>query len=190
MKHLTTYTGRRVAMDGGAPSLRDIAICLGRICRFAGNGVAFYPVLLHSMVVADLLPEELWIYGLLHDAPECIISDIPRPFKGPGMKVLEDVFYERILTVERIALPDERAMLLVKSADEEALVGEAYTVGPDCMHCEFPERCRYAEELILRYQRRFPPEDCIRADGQAVLEFTRRVYEAREIAAGKSLTVH
>lgn len=192
MKYITTYTGLRVGLDPtstSVPSVRDIAVALGRICRFAGNGISFYPVLLHSMIVADLLPEELQAYGLLHDAAESVISDIPRPFKGPDMQAIELTIYHRILLDQRVPEPGQSIQMLVKAADQEALVGEVYTVGPPAMCYEFPERCRYAEELVLDYTRRFPPATCIHPDGTAVIEFTRRVHEAKEIMAARKLTV-
>ncbi len=45
--------------------IRTVALTLGRICRFAGNCKTFWPVLLHSLVVAHLVPEQFAIHALL-----------------------------------------------------------------------------------------------------------------------------
>ena len=66
---LYTYSGK-IAFPGGAPSLLDTAISLSREGRFAGAGQRFFPVALHSFVVADLLPPHLQFDGLMHDSPE------------------------------------------------------------------------------------------------------------------------
>lgn len=64
----------------------DIAHSLSTINRFAGH-VEFYSVAEHSARVADMLkdwgcPPEVQLLGLLHDASEAYLLDIPRPWKG------------------------------------------------------------------------------------------------------------
>lgn len=59
----------------------DIADSLAKICRFNGHVSQFYSVAQHCCHVADLLPVELRIYGLLHDAHEAITGDITAPIK-------------------------------------------------------------------------------------------------------------
>ena len=62
----------------------DIATSLGNICRFNGH-VYFYSVAEHSVRVAELVGREYGIrgalVGLLHDATEAYMGDIPKPQK-------------------------------------------------------------------------------------------------------------
>ena len=64
--------------------INAIGHSLGMLCRFNGHCKRFYSVAEHSVLVADLMglldlgdPME----GLLHDATESVMSDIPSPFK-------------------------------------------------------------------------------------------------------------
>lgn len=85
---LYTYSGK-IAFPGGAPSLLDTAISLSREGRFAGAGQRFFPVALHSFVVADLLPPNLQFDGLMHDNPEVITGDTPKPAKTEEIEKFE-----------------------------------------------------------------------------------------------------
>ena len=101
-----THSGIQVVPGEGVPSLEDIAVALGRICRFAGNCRQFWPVLLHSIAVWQITKEphcwwrvpfpdlrvegtHIFLYALLHDASEAVLGDITRPFKTPDIKKIE-----------------------------------------------------------------------------------------------------
>lgn len=66
--------------------IEDIAHALSNTCRFAGH-VNFYSVAEHSIRVASWLESkgaspQVQLAGLLHDASEAYLLDIPRPWKG------------------------------------------------------------------------------------------------------------
>lgn len=61
--------------------LTDIAHQLAKICRFGGATLDFYSVAEHSLRVADLVPPELRLQALLHDAAEAYCGDVVRPLK-------------------------------------------------------------------------------------------------------------
>lgn len=84
-----TYTKRPFrwdAMEENDISIDDIAIPLSNIPRFQGASLRQITVAEHSLVVAKIL--EQWkqkpivvLHGLLHDAHEAFIGDIPSPLK-------------------------------------------------------------------------------------------------------------
>jgi len=184
MSYIYSYTGRKVGPAYDAPCLVDVAVQLGRICRFAGACRRFYPVLLHSFVVADLLPEHLKIYGLLHDATECAIGDIPSPWKPDEMRKLEGILFDQLLHSLGVSLPSAAERAEIKRADIEALRGEAWTVGPPGLTVEFPERSERAERLVNKYVAEFGIGECLWPEGKGVQEFLARfeVYALERLA--------
>lgn len=72
-------------------NIEDICWGLSHICRFTGHSDKFYSVAQHVCLVSDLLPDNLKLEGLLHDATESVYSDINSPLKSvlPQYKELE-----------------------------------------------------------------------------------------------------
>lgn len=95
MNEILTFTGKYI--DPFNPKIEDIDVedianSLSRQCRFGGHLRWFYTVAEHSLRVAKELPDELKLTGLLHDAAEAYLLDIPRPVKMriPGYKDAEE----------------------------------------------------------------------------------------------------
>lgn len=61
--------------------LQDIAHGLARIGRFNGQTRQCYSVAQHSFYVSRLVPAEVALIGLLHDAAEAYICDLVHPIK-------------------------------------------------------------------------------------------------------------
>ena len=95
--------------EGGAPSLFDTAIALSREGRFAGAGLRFFPVALHTFVVCDLLPVALQLDGLLHDSPEVITGDTPKPAKSNEIEAFEEELLRAVYASHGITFPALRS---------------------------------------------------------------------------------
>jgi hypothetical protein len=125
------YQGEEVWPDNeGSPSLYSIGVSLGRVARFAGHTKYFYTVLPHVLTVAAIMPEEYAIYGLLHDAPEACVSDVPSPWKTQAAKAQESILIERIYKANGLEWPiSAEAQAAVDLADHVVLVAEAHAIG-------------------------------------------------------------
>lgn len=86
--------------------IEDIAHALSCMPRFAGHTAAFYSVAQHSLLVANRIPKRWALYGLLHDASEAYLLDLPTPIKQL-MPVYQHA-ERRLLSVigQRFDLPD------------------------------------------------------------------------------------
>jgi len=96
-RFMTTYTGIRFwPLDPREDEIdiRDIAHSLSLQCRFNGHIKKFYSVGEHSIRVASECKEENRLCGLLHDASEAYLCDIPTPLK---MEMPDYLKYEKQL---------------------------------------------------------------------------------------------
>ena len=87
--YIQTVSGRRVNPLDPSPAdidVHDIAVALSNQCRFGGHTRRYYSVAQHACIVSDQMLERgssahdaLW--GLLHDASEAYLVDLPHPLK-------------------------------------------------------------------------------------------------------------
>ena len=124
---LQTATGRAFWPLAPRPQdidIVDIAHALANQCRYAGHCRKFYSVAEHSVHVARHLPPEFKLWGLLHDASEAYLVDIPRPIKPAltNYRALEDRVMAAVAEAFGLAgeMPAE-----VKRADNAILADEA-----------------------------------------------------------------
>lgn len=111
----------------------DIAHALARQCRFAGHVLTdHYSVAQHSVLVSELLGDEdreLALCGLLHDATEAYLVDVPTPVKKFLLQYQE--YEERLWEAisERFGLP-EYLPYQVHQADLAMLMAEKRDLMP------------------------------------------------------------
>ena len=107
--------------------IEDIVHGLSGELRFGGQSPNRITVAQHSVWVAEKLPDHLKLAGLLHDASEAYLKDIPSPVKDllPDYKRLEHDLMCVIADV--FGLDDEFwHHPLVKQADADTLLYEMY----------------------------------------------------------------
>lgn len=140
--YISTLSGKRIYLDNPHPSdfrIEDIAAGLAKECRFNGQCQGFYSVAQHSVLLSRLLPDDLALVGLLHDAPEAYLRDVSRPVKYyNGMDTYRDLhfkFWQAIAFKFHIpAMLDER----IEAADNAMLAAEKRDLMPEHMHDEWP----------------------------------------------------
>jgi hypothetical protein len=141
---MLTASGRRVtplAMTADQVHWSDIAEALSKINRFNGCTSVPYTVAQHSVMVARLLPPEIRIHGLLHDAHEAYLGDITRPVKkllaqfGDGAGAIEAVSRMvdgAIYDAAGLGWPVSPAIAnAVRIADDAMLAAELAQLFPD-----------------------------------------------------------
>lgn len=107
----------------------DIGHALGNICRYAGHTPHHYSVAQHSIHVAEDIknlghPRIVQLAGLLHDAPEAYIVDVPAPVKKylPDYAKIEERLWLAIC--EKFELPDA-INGVIKESDQRVFAAEA-----------------------------------------------------------------
>lgn len=142
--YITTFKGRKFyPFDPRFDDIDidDICHALAQQCRFSGHTKEFYSVANHSVNVARFLEthnnsNECILSGLLHDASEAYLVDVPSP-----LKKLEQFYAYRSLerTVQNAITAKFgilEAHISVKRADEILLATEARDLmgNPDWCH--------------------------------------------------------
>ena len=103
--------------------IEDIAHHLSMKVRWNGAVNNFYSIAEHCIHVASMVPKELKLEALLHDAPEAYLFDIPRPIKNlfPSLVVLEDSLHQICAEKFGLHFPYHK---MVRDADDYILVCE------------------------------------------------------------------
>ena len=130
MSWIRTRTGRRffpLEPKMADIHIEDIAHALSNQCRFSGHTCEFYSVGQHSVHVADILKGmdfglEVQLAGLLHDATEAYLVDLPTPLKR-AMPIYQEA-EERLAAVIRQKFDIDEYAEVVKKADMMAFATE------------------------------------------------------------------
>lgn len=106
MSCIITYTGYHIDPADPDPDnifIEDIAHALSLLCRGNGHVHTFWSVGQHCICCAKEAAargysERMVLACLLHDASECYMSDVPRPFKDmlPEYRKKEDLLLSKI----------------------------------------------------------------------------------------------
>lgn len=110
--------------------IEDIAEALSKECRYNGHCRGFYSVAQHSEYCSRIVPPDLAMEALLHDAAEAYIKDIPRPLKQlmPEYGVVEHRVEQAIRW--KFSLPHHPDPL-IKMADNIMLLTERRDLMPE-----------------------------------------------------------
>ena len=166
--YITTYTRKHfdpINPDAELICIEDIAHALPMICRGNGHVSSFWSVGEHCILCAKEAAakgysDRLVLAALLHDASECYMSDVPRPFKKelPEYQKWEDhllsLIYEKFLgsdltEKEQIQLKEiDNAMLWYDL--EELLEEKQYGEAPE-IHVDLNYAVRTFSEVEAEY---------------------------------------
>lgn len=155
---IQTYSGRRFSPTNPNPDaivIQDIAHALSMQCRFSGHVKKFYSVAQHCVLVSHICNFEDSLWGLMHDATEAYLVDVPRPLKRSGKFDAYLEFEKKMQTAVciRFGLPDLEPPS-VKKADTILLATEAR----DLMSPLHPDWVQSAEPLPFKIDP-LPPQE-------------------------------
>jgi len=126
---IQTHSGRRFTPTNPNPDaivIQDVAHALSMQCRFSGHCREFYSVAQHSVLVSYICDSNDALWGLMHDASEAYLVDVPRPLKRSGTFQAYIDFETKMQEAicKRFALPIKEPWS-VKKADTILLATEA-----------------------------------------------------------------
>jgi len=132
---IQTYTGKkfdyRYSTEKMADiiEINDIARSLSMQCRYAGHCYRFYSIAEHSYLVSKMVPDHLALVGLMHDAAEAYLTDLPSPLKEilPEFKKLEKKVHKAVMLAYKIQY-SKKDYELIKLADTQILKSEAIKI--------------------------------------------------------------
>lgn len=152
--YIRTYSGLKFyPLDPRPEDVRivDIAHHLSNQCRWAGAVKTHYSVALHSMHVSMMTHKEHALAGLLHDASEAYLCDMPKPAKlgMPEYQSIEDRLQEVIAKAlgfqypfsEEVKQADQAALFLESQYFFEFDRGEILVVEP-------PRHCNWSFDIV------------------------------------------
>jgi len=148
---LETFTGGGFRPFDPNPDdvrLADIAGGLAHTCRFGGHCRRFYSVAHHSLHVAEELSDRgprLELLGLLHDAGEAYLGDLPRPVKTEfeAFERAEERVLGAVWTALDVDPPTADEWEAVMAADDRLLAYEAADLLADAAWADDPPALGY-----------------------------------------------
>lgn len=131
MTWIQTVSGLKFPLDNIHPEvilIDDIAHALAMLCRFNAQCLRPYSVSEHSVHVSREIRQDLALLGLMHDAAEAYLGDVPGPLKKhlPDFCKFEDRLSTAIAAKFAFTIPaeDSQEARELKRADLQLLVDE------------------------------------------------------------------
>lgn len=158
MNRIKIYSGALFDVLNHKPEeikIEDIAHALSLTCRYGGHCPDLYTVAQHSLIVSEVCQslgyDPLW--GLMHDAAEAYIPDIPKPIKD-SLDMGDLVTVDTVLTssiAKRFNLYPDYVPAGVKNVDElvlayemAILMGDNGLFSPSLFHDKFSDNTNLA----------------------------------------------
>lgn len=150
---IETYSGKYFDFLDPKPNqidIEDVAHGLSNMCRYTGQCLHYYSVAEHSVLTSTLVPKELALVALLHDASEAYLADIASPVKQylSQYKIIENKIMLAIANKFDFdwPLPEQ-----VRQADFTMLSTEAYHLIPSRgVTWQWPEDRPYAHNISIQ----------------------------------------
>jgi hypothetical protein len=133
-RYFQTYNGKHVHPLSPSQDeivIEDVAHSLSRQCRFLGHTDALYTVAQHCVLVSEMVPPGDALWGLLHDASEAYLCDLPAPIKRDPQMEFYRIAEERLLAciARKFGLAPEMPQSVMQ-ADKILLATEFRDVTP------------------------------------------------------------
>jgi len=170
------------------PTIEDVAVGLGRIPRFVGQTKRWWPVLLHSMVVYEMMLSRaddkfIQLHALWHDAHEAVTEDVPTTWKSLELKSAQRELDLRLWKMLGVQGPYSWQSNLIHELDQEALHAEAFLIGPTKLPAYFgyvgrkPIHLLSAKRIMREYT---SPVSTNGANSRAVKKFVELTHTLRK----------
>lgn len=122
MSYIRTFSGKLVDpvhLTSKDVCIEDIAHALSNQCRFSGHVRRFYSVAEHSVRVMKKCAIDP-LYGLLHDASEAYLVDLPRPLKYHP----QFAFYKEVETYVQLQIEEKFGLVLLPEIGDEVHIAD------------------------------------------------------------------
>lgn len=152
---ITTFTGKDINpfdLNPAQVSITDIAHSLSMNCRFNGHVRFFYSVAEHCVHVSHLVPPKYALWGLLHDATEAYIPDMPSPLKA-GIANFDSIEENIMRTIAYWFKLDWPMPDIVDIVDKKIVVDEAILLfdRPPSWAADRAPPAEFDDQLIARW---------------------------------------
>jgi len=174
---LQTHSGARLELLEPTPDMidiRDVALGLSRTPRWNGQTKHFFSVAQHSLLVSQYAPPSCALVGLLHDASEAFLCDLPAPLKAlcPDYCYIEQrvqaVVWQKFWQAERYDQSLEMSLAAVSAVDTHVTATEYRDLHPHQVYT--PSGIPYSQRLECE----------VMCPEQAELAFLGRFHELYE----------